>query len=166
MHWLLQDVQLTQQWLKALIAGGYSFPELVVSSSNSSSALPQQQGLPQQQQPPQQQVPQLQQEQPAQEQQQLLQQAPSLNKGPNQTANSHSAWAVVLSRADSPSAAVKKLASLPGWQVVVVADLGSDSNSTSSKDAWKWPNVTYLDEDQQSLLPYAVLKHLPWNSYR
>lgn len=158
----LQDVQLTQQWLKALIAGGYRFPDLVVSDSTMQQDEPQQQ-------PPQQQVAQLPEPSEAQQQQlqqELTQQAPRLNKGPSQTANSHSAWAVVLSHADSPPAAVKKLASLPGWQVVVVADLDSDSNSTNSRDAWKWPNVTYLDEDQQSLLPYSVLKHLPWNSYR
>jgi hypothetical protein len=41
---------------------------------------------------------------------------------------------------------------------LVVADKKTPSN-------WTHPNVTLLNVEDQSRLGYAVLKHLPWNSY-
>jgi hypothetical protein len=147
-------VALTQQWLKALIAGGYSFPEVVPESARDTSWQQQQQ---QQQEGAQQQgLPQP----PVPVQHSLDRQEPA-----NKPRGAPSAWAVVLSSAVSPTAAVKRLAALPGWQVVVVPD-SRGATVSSSAQAWAWPNVTYLDEEQQYLQPYQVLRHLPPSSYR
>lgn len=141
------------------MAGGYRFPS-VVPAAASNTTLQRQQQIQQQQEQQRGDV------QPLP--QQPLSREPNTTKLPqsaSKSAAAPSAWAVVLSGATGPTSAVKKLAALPGWQVVVVAD-NRASTVSSSAQAWAWPNVTYLDEQQQYLQPYQVLKHLPPSSYR
>ena len=141
---VLQDVALTQSWLVALAQGGYRFPDIISEPAG--------------------------QQQPAHHHHQQQQQQGQETSGsaPNTTAAAATAWAVVFSRSSRPTPAVRKLASLPGWRVVVVADPGSEdqAGSSNSKHAWQLPQLTYLDEQQQSRLPFSVLGHLPWKGGR
>ena len=143
---LVQDVKLTQAWLAALHQGGYVFPQLVSHpGQHTQHALPQRN---------------------------YSGQNPDQRKAdskPEPPAGTQSAWVVILSHSDVPSAAVKKPASLPGWNVVVVADIGSSEggpSSKSKKEAWSLPQLTYLDEEWQESLPFSVLPHLPWKGSR
>jgi hemolysin activation/secretion protein len=125
--WVLQDVTLTQQWLKALMAGGYRFPS-VVPAAASNTTLQRQQQIQQQQEQQRGDV------QPLP--QQPLSREPNTTKLPqsaSKSAAAPSAWAVVLSGATGPTLAVKKLAALPGWQVVVVADNRASTVSSSAQ---------------------------------
>lgn len=65
---------------------------------------------------------------------------------------------VVITSIHAPTPAVRKLAAMPGWNVVVVGDLKTPLD-------WACPNVTYLGPDAQRSLEYRIVELLPWNSY-
>lgn len=66
-------------------------------------------------------------------------------------------WVVITSIA-YPTPAVTRLASLPGWKVVVVAD------KKTPRD-WSSPGVDFLSVSQQEGLDYSISRLVPWNSY-
>jgi hypothetical protein len=53
---------------------------------------------------------------------------------------------------------VKKLASLPDWRLVVVADKKTPTD-------WFCENGVFLTPEDQCNLPYKIIKHLPFNNY-
>ncbi|KAF8056744.1 STL1 [Scenedesmus sp. PABB004] len=65
---------------------------------------------------------------------------------------------VVMTTISHPMDAVRKLAALDGWRVVVVADKKTPAD-------WTHPNVTFLSVEQQRWLGYKILSHIPWNNY-
>jgi hypothetical protein len=66
-------------------------------------------------------------------------------------------WVVITSIA-YPTPAVTRLASLPGWKVVVVADKKTPQD-------WASPGVDFLSVQQQDNLDYKTSRLVPWNSY-
>jgi len=70
----------------------------------------------------------------------------------------HSDKWVVVTTINYPTDAIKKLAALPGWRVVVVAD------KKTPKD-WKWENCDFLSVEKQKELGYYMHDLLPWNHY-
>jgi hypothetical protein len=66
-------------------------------------------------------------------------------------------WAVFTS-VKAPTDAIKAVAALEGWHVVVVAD-------RSTPGDWSWPNVTFLSMQQQQTLGYSILEHIPLDNY-
>lgn len=70
-----------------------------------------------------------------------------------------SQW-IVLTTIQYPTDAVKKLAMLPEWRVVVVAD-------TKTPADWALENVHFLGLEQQAQLPYRIAQEgrLPFKSY-
>jgi hypothetical protein len=136
---LLQDVRLTQQWLLALAHAGYQFPTLRDTSSPppAAAAAPQTSAL-------------------ATTPNHARAQPKATQRVPNASALPAN-WAVFTS-VKAPTPAIKLLASLEGWKVVVVAD-----HATPGK--WSWPNVTYLSMQQQQALGYSILQHIPSHSH-
>lgn len=65
---------------------------------------------------------------------------------------------IVITSIQYPTAAVKQLAQLPGWRVVVVGD------KKSPKD-WVCEGCHYLSPEAQEELPYTLARVLPWNHY-
>lgn len=65
---------------------------------------------------------------------------------------------IVVTTIQYPTPALKKLAQLPDWRLVVVAD------KKTPKD-WHLDNCDFLSVEQQEQLPYAIVKELPWNHY-
>ncbi|WIA44393.1 hypothetical protein OEZ86_007162 [Tetradesmus obliquus] len=139
----LQDVQLTQQWLLALAHAGYQFPAIQSAPSPAAAAaaaavLPQKSTS------------------------KFKAARPNIKvtAGPAAAptrsvrgAVRGEKWAVFTS-ARAPTAAIKAVAELDGWQVVVVAD-------SATPDTWSWPNVTFLSLQQQQELGYDILQHIP-----
>ncbi len=69
----------------------------------------------------------------------------------------HDKW-IVVTTIQYPTSAVQKLAHLPGWRLVVVADKKTPSD-------WHLDNCVFLSVEDQQKLPYRIIKHLPWNHY-
>lgn len=65
---------------------------------------------------------------------------------------------IVVTTIQHPTDPVKKLASIPGWRLVVVGD------KKTPKD-WHLDNCDYLDPDKQLKLGYRIAELLPWNHY-
>lgn len=68
-----------------------------------------------------------------------------------------SKW-VVITTINEPTKAVKKLAALKDWRVVIVGDKKTPVN-------WHYGNCTYLSPDDQIKLGFKITQHLPWNHY-
>jgi len=69
----------------------------------------------------------------------------------------HDKW-IVITTINPPTSDVKKLASIPGWKVVIVGDLKSPKN-------WTYPNCIHLHVEDQLKLNYRVTRLLKFNSY-
>ena len=70
----------------------------------------------------------------------------------------HARW-VVVTTINAPTDAVKKLAALSDWRVVVVGD-------TKTPAGWHWPNVTYLSVEAQLTLGYSTTQLLKTRAYQ
>ena len=68
-----------------------------------------------------------------------------------------SQWAVVTT-INYPTEGLKKLAQLPDWHVVVVADKKTPTD-------WHLPGCYFLSIEQQKTLGYRIIDILPWNHY-
>eukprot|EP00884_Botryococcus_braunii_P006898 jgi/Botrbrau1/16209/Bobra.314_2s0003.1 len=66
-------------------------------------------------------------------------------------------WIVVTS-INRPTPSIEHLASLPGWQVVVVADKKTPLD-------WAMDGVLLLSVAEQEALPFQTSKLVPWQSY-
>ena len=75
----------------------------------------------------------------------------------SQCAPIYDKW-IVVTTIQYPTPALKKLASLKNWQLVVLGD------KKTPKD-WHLDNCIYLDVEAQKQLPYNIIPHLPWNHY-
>ena len=64
----------------------------------------------------------------------------------------------VITSIFEPSSAVKKIASLDGWNIIVVADKKTPGD-------WYCENVEFLSVSDQLNQKYSIIKHLPWNHY-
>lgn len=65
---------------------------------------------------------------------------------------------IVITSIFQPTEAVKSLANLKDWQLVVVGD-------KKSPLGWNCQNVIYLSPEKQEGLGYSVTELLPWNHY-
>ena len=65
---------------------------------------------------------------------------------------------IVITSIFPPSEAVRKFASLPDWQLIVVGDKKTPEN-------WELKDVIYLGPKQQTELGFETSQHLPWNHY-
>jgi hypothetical protein len=68
-----------------------------------------------------------------------------------------SKW-IVVTTINYPTQAIKKLSSLPGWNVVIVADKKTPSG-------WQTPGCIFLSVEDQLSLNYQIIPLLPWNHY-
>src|SRR3989344_8141672 len=73
-------------------------------------------------------------------------------------ADDHLSKWIVVTTINYPSAALKKLAKLKDWHLVVVAD------RKTSKD-WQLENCEFLSMEKQRMLDYEIIKLLPENHY-
>ena len=69
----------------------------------------------------------------------------------------HDKW-IVVTTIQYPTQALKTLASLPDWHLVVVGDKKTPQD-------WHLENCDYLSVQTQEQLPYKIIKYLPWNHY-
>eukprot|EP00761_Pharyngomonas_kirbyi_P006886 gb/GECH01006895.1/.p1 GENE.gb/GECH01006895.1/~~gb/GECH01006895.1/.p1 ORF type:complete len:771 (+),score=111.69 gb/GECH01006895.1/:1-2313(+) len=69
----------------------------------------------------------------------------------------HENW-IVTTSVNYPTQAIKKLAQLKGWKVVVVGDKATPQD-------WSLPNVIFLSLEDQVNLGYQIAKLLPFKSY-
>lgn len=65
---------------------------------------------------------------------------------------------IVVTTIQYPTPALQKLARLPDWHMVVVADKKTPPD-------WHLDNCTFLSIEAQEHLPYSIVKLLPWNHY-
>lgn len=65
---------------------------------------------------------------------------------------------IVITTIQYPTKAVKQMASMPGWHLVVIGD------KKTPKD-WYLDNCEYLSVEKQQELDYEIAKLLPWNHY-
>lgn len=65
---------------------------------------------------------------------------------------------IVVTTIQYPTPALKKLASLPDWQLIVVGDKKTPQD-------WHLDNCIYLDVEKQKQLSYSIIPLLPWNHY-
>lgn len=65
---------------------------------------------------------------------------------------------IVVTTINYPTQALKKLAIIPGWRLVVVAD------KKTPRD-WYLDNCEFLSVEKQESLDFALVKLLPWNHY-
>ena len=70
----------------------------------------------------------------------------------------HARW-VVVTTINAPTPAIKKLAALPDWRVVVIGD-------TKTPKDWAWPNVTYLSVAAQQELGFCTTMLLKTRAYQ
>jgi hypothetical protein len=70
----------------------------------------------------------------------------------------HARW-VVVTTINAPTDAIKKLAALPDWRVVVVGDTKTPAN-------WAWPNVTYLSVADQLSLGFSTTQLIKTRAYQ
>jgi len=66
-------------------------------------------------------------------------------------------WLIVTS-INYPTSAIRRLAALPGWHTLIVADTKSPKN-------WTYENCTYLSMELQEKLPYNIMKYVPFKHY-
>lgn len=66
---------------------------------------------------------------------------------------------IILTTINYPTPAVKELAKLSGWQLLVIGD------KKTPKDWYLNEDCIYLSPEDQAALPYKLVKHLPWNHY-
>jgi hypothetical protein len=69
----------------------------------------------------------------------------------------HNKW-IVVTTINYPTQALRHLASLKEWKVVVVADKKTPLD-------WYLEGVIFLSIEEQEKLPYTLAKLLPWNHY-
>jgi hypothetical protein len=72
-------------------------------------------------------------------------------------AHNHTHW-IVVTTINYPSQALKKLAALKDWHLVVVADKKTPLD-------WSLPNCEFLSVEKQAQLGYRIVSLLPWNHY-
>ena len=65
---------------------------------------------------------------------------------------------IVVTTIQYPTKSLKKIASLPGWRLVVVGD------KKTPKD-WHLDNCDYISVEDQQQMKYEIIKYLPWNHY-
>ena len=65
---------------------------------------------------------------------------------------------IIITSIFPPTNAVKKFASIEGWQLVVVGD-------KKSPPGWTHDNVVYLSPDDQTKFGFKTAELLPWNHY-
>lgn len=65
---------------------------------------------------------------------------------------------IVVTTIQYPTEALKKMAELPGWHLVVVGDKKTPKN-------WHLENCDFLSGERQLELGYEILDLLPWNHY-
>ena len=65
---------------------------------------------------------------------------------------------IVVTTIQYPTPALEKLAALPDWHMVVVADKKTPCD-------WHLDNCEFLSVEDQQKLPYEIVQHLPWNHY-
>lgn len=70
---------------------------------------------------------------------------------------SYDKW-IVVTTINYPTPALKKLAQLPDWRLVVVADKKTPTD-------WHLGNCDFLSVEVQQQLPYKIIPLLPWNHY-
>jgi len=63
---------------------------------------------------------------------------------------------LVVTSINPPTEAVRRLASMPDYQIIMVGDKKTPLD-------WQEKNVTYLSPQVQESLPYSLLAHQPWN---
>jgi len=68
-----------------------------------------------------------------------------------------SKW-IVVTTIHYPTESLKKLATLPDWHLVVVADKKTPSD-------WSLNNCEFLSVERQLALNYKIIPLLPWNHY-
>lgn len=73
------------------------------------------------------------------------------------SAATESKW-VVITSINHPTKAVKKLAALPDWHIVMVGDKKTPTD-------WHLDNCDYLSPEKQLELGFAITELLPWNHY-
>src|SRR5690348_250734 len=66
---------------------------------------------------------------------------------------------IVVTTIQYPTEALKKLARLSDWQLLVIGD------KKTPKDWYLDEKCIYLSPEEQEKLPYELVKHLPWNHY-
>lgn len=66
---------------------------------------------------------------------------------------------IVVTTIHYPTEALKKLAKLSDWQLLVIGD------KKTPKDWYLDEKCIYLSPEEQEKLPYELVKHLPWNHY-
>lgn len=71
--------------------------------------------------------------------------------------NAHDKW-IVVTTINYPSKALKKLATLPGWRLVVIGDRKTPND-------WYLENCDFLSIERQQALDYEIIKFLPENHY-
>ncbi len=71
--------------------------------------------------------------------------------------NATDKW-IVVTTINYPTAALKQLAQLPDWHLVVVADKKTPCD-------WHLDNCEFLSVEKQQQLPYKIIQFLPWNHY-
>ncbi|HET6847204.1 MAG TPA: hypothetical protein VFH29_10250 [Anaerolineales bacterium] len=64
----------------------------------------------------------------------------------------------VITTIFEPSLAVRKVAELDDWEIVVVGD-------KKTPEGWASPRATYLSPTMQDQLPWSMSRVLPWNHY-
>lgn len=69
----------------------------------------------------------------------------------------HDKW-IVVTTINYPTKALKQLANLEGWHLVVVADKKTPLD-------WHLDNCTFLSVQKQESLGFEITKLLPWNHY-
>ena len=74
-----------------------------------------------------------------------------------QITNKHEKW-IVVTTINYPTNALKKLASLNDWHLVVVADKKTPLD-------WHLDNCKFLSVEKQKKLNYSIIDILPWNHY-
>ena len=130
---------MTQHWLKALIAIGYTFPPVIEQRAAVSlpPVIAAKEGV-------------------------VSAELNVRSAGLQQQAQQQNhRWAVFISDAPEPTPAMRSIAAFSGWNVLVVATTNSGAAEAHS-DAWSsLPNLTHLTTDQQNLLGFGVSKHLP-----
>lgn len=68
-----------------------------------------------------------------------------------------SKW-IVITTINYPTKALKKLAALKDWHLVVVGD-------TKTPSGWHLENCHYLSPERQLELGFHITEHIPWNHY-
>ena len=82
---------------------------------------------------------------------------PSFGHGSHKQEGRHSKW-IVVTTVNHPTETIQRLAAVPGWRLVVVADLKTPVD-------WELPNVELLTVERQKTLNYKILPLIPNNHY-